>query len=223
MYIKYGKRILDVSLSVIILILLIPLVLVIAVLIKFQMGSPILFCQKRPGKDKKIFKMYKFRSMTEKRDKNGYLLADENRLTPFGRLLRESSLDELPELLNVLKGEMSLVGPRPQLIRDMVFFTEKQMKRQIVLPGITGLAQINGRNNISWEEKFEYDLRYLEEITFYKDMQILFKTIWKVIYRENVNMNGMATAEDLGDYLLRTGKITMNEYKSKIQGENYGV
>lgn len=219
MYKKYGKRILDVILSIIVLILLFPVLLVIAVLVKFQMGSPVLFCQKRPGKNKKNFKMYKFRSMIEKRDENGHLLPDENRLTSFGKILRESSLDELPELLNVLKGEMSLVGPRPQLIRDMVFFTEEQMKRQTVLPGITGLAQINGRNNISWEEKFEYDLKYLEEITFYKDMQILFRTILKVLYKENINTDGMVTAEDLGDYLLRTEKIDVEKYDKLLKSK----
>ena len=197
------------------IIVLSPVMLVTA----FLVGSPVIFKQKRPGKNEKIFEMYKFRSMTNERDQDGNLLPDEVRLTEFGKTLRATSLDELPELFNILKGDMSVVGPRPQLVRDMVFMTQRQRKRHSVLPGLTGLAQVNGRNNISWEEKLKWDLQYVNHVSFRADILIIIKTIQKVIQKEDISMEGMETAEDLGDYLLRSGKINLSVYEKKIQEE----
>ena len=197
------------------LLLLSPVFLLLSWKIKRNLGSPVLFTQYRPGKDRRIFKMYKFRSMTEERDAAGRLLPDSVRLNEFGRKLRASSLDELPELINIFKGDMSIVGPRPQLVRDMVFFDERQMKRQLIYPGLTGLAQVSGRNHITWEEKIQYDLRYMEDINFLEDLRIIYRTVFKVAGQEDIAAEGMDTAEDLGDYLLRTGKITRREYEEK--------
>ena len=204
MYAKYIKRILDFILSLIALIVLSPVLLVVAILVRIKLGSPIIFKQQRPGKDEKIFTLYKFRTMTDKKDENGNLLPDSDRLTKFGKVLRSTSLDELPELVNILK-------------RDMLFMTDEQRKRHTVRQGLTGLAQINGRNNINWEEKLEYDLQYIKNITFVGDMKIIFKTILKVLKRDDINTDGMDTAEDLCDYLLRTNKITEKEYKEKLK------
>lgn len=212
MYAKYIKRILDFVLSLVALIVLSPVLLIVAVLVRVKLGSPVIFKQQRPGKNEKIFTLYKFRTMTDKKDENGNLLPDSERLTKFGKLLRSTSLDELPELVNILKGDMAIVGPRPQLIRDMVFMTEEQRKRHLVRQGLTGLAQVNGRNNINWEEKIDYDLKYIEKITFINDLKILWRTLEKVFKREDITTNGMETAEDLGDYLLRTNKISKKEY-----------
>ena len=159
--------------------------------------------------------MYKFRTMSDKRDRKGNLLSDEDRLTKFGKLLRATSLDELPELFNILKGDMSIVGPRPQLVRDMVFMSDKQRKRHSVRQGLTGLAQVNGRNNISWEDKINYDLKYIDKITFINDFKIIMNTVLKVFKREGVSTEGMDTAEDFGDYLLRCKKITIEQYQTK--------
>ena len=205
MYAKYIKRILDFILSLIALIVLSPVLLVVAILVRIKLGSPI------------IFKQHKFRTMTDKKDENGNLLPDSERLTKFGKVLRSTSLDELPELVNILKGDMSIVGPRPLLIRDMLFMTDEQRKRHTVRQGLTGLAQINGRNNINWEEKLEYDLQYIKNITFVGDVKIIFKTVLKVLKKEDINTNGMDTSEDLCDYLLRTNKITEKEYKEKLK------
>ena len=158
--------------------------------------------------------------MTDERDEDGNLLPDDVRLTPFGKKLRESSLDELPELINIFKGDMSVVGPRPQLVRDMVFFSDEEMQRQSVLPGLTGLAQINGRNNISWEDKFKYDLQYIKNISFLEDMRIIYRTVFKVANQDDINTDGMETAEDYGDYLLRIGKIGKAEYDSNQSKAN---
>lgn len=216
MYAKYIKRILDLILSLMALIVLMPLMIIIGILVRINLGSSIIFKQKRPGKNEKIFTLYKFRTMTDKRDIDGNLLPDEYRLTKFGKFLRSTSLDELPELINIIKGDMAIVGPRPQLIKDMLFMTKEQRRRHSVRQGLTGLAQINGRNNITWEEKLEYDLRYIENITFVEDTKIILKTILKVFKRDDINTNGMDTAEDLCDYLLRTNKITEKEYKEKL-------
>lgn len=216
MYRKYIKRILDFILSLLAVIILSPILLITAILVRIKLGSPVIFKQQRPGKDEKIFTLYKFRTMTDKKDEEGNLLPDSERLTKFGKTLRSTSLDELPELINILKGDMSIVGPRPQLIRDMLFMTDKQRKRHDVRQGLTGLAQINGRNNLTWEEKIEYDLEYIKNITFINDVKIIFKTIGKVFKREDIETEGMETAEDLCDYLLRTGKITETEYKEKL-------
>ena len=215
MYRKYIKRLLDIIMSAAGIIVLSPVMLVTAFLVRVKLGSPVIFKQKRPGKNEKIFEMYKFRSMTDERDQDGNLLPDEVRLTEFGKKLRATSLDELPELFNILKGDMSVVGPRPQLVRDMVFMSSKQRKRHEVLPGLTGLAQINGRNKISWEEKFYWDLQYLRHIGIRTDMSIVVKTVDKVLRKRDVTSEGMETAEDLGDYLLRTGRISAEEYRRK--------
>ncbi|MCI9539763.1 MAG: sugar transferase [Lachnospiraceae bacterium] len=207
MYEKYIKRILDIILSLIGIIVFSPVMLLIAILVKKKLGSPVIFKQPRPGKNEKIFYMYKFRSMTDKKDKDGKLLPDKIRVTEFGKKLRESSLDELPELINILKGDMSIVGPRPQLVKDMVFMTLEQRKRHKVRQGLTGLAQINGRNSISWEEKLEYDLEYVENITFLRDLKIIIRTIFKVLKKDGITTYGMETAEDYGEYLLRKGFI----------------
>lgn len=215
MYQKYFKRILDFIVSLLGLIILSPIFLIISILVKIKLGSPILFKQKRPGKDCKIFTLYKFRTMTDEKDENGKLLPDDIRLTKFGKFLRSTSLDELPELINIINGDMSIVGPRPQLVRDMVFMNEKQNRRHLVRQGLTGLAQVNGRNAISWEDKFKYDLSYSEKITFVEDAKIFFLTIRKVFAKEDISAEGMETAEDFGDYLLRTKQITKEEYDAK--------
>lgn len=215
MYKNYFKRLFDIVSSGIALIALLPIFAYLAYLVKTRLGSPVLFTQVRPGKDNKLFKMYKFRSMADERDEDGNLLPDDVRLTPFGKRLRESSLDELPELINIFKGDMSVVGPRPQLVRDMVFFSDEEMQRQSVLPGLTGLAQINGRNNISWEDKFKYDLQYIRNISFFEDMRIIYRTVFKVANQDDINTDGMETAEDYRDWLLRKNLINEDIYYQK--------
>lgn len=218
-YARYIKRILDVLLSGCALVVLSPVLLIVAVLVRTKLGSPVIFCQERPGKNEKIFKMYKFRSMTDARGENGELLPDEVRLTKFGRALRSTSLDELPELWNIFKGDMSIVGPRPQLVRDMVFMTPEQRLRHTVMPGLTGLAQVSGRNAISWEDKLATDLRYIRRITFLGDVKIVLLTVKKVFCREDISADGMDTAEDLGDYLLRTAQVSEEAYQ-ELQAES---
>ena len=220
MYQKYGKRFLDITASVIALILLSPLLLWLAWKIKTNLGSPVIFSQIRPGKDNKLFRLYKFRSMTDARDKDGILLPDNERMTDFGRKLRATSLDELPELWNILKGDMSIVGPRPQLVRDMVFFTQEEMHRQDVTPGLTGLAQISGRNNIDWKERFVYDLQYIQNISLQEDLRIIWRTIFKVSRQEDIATDGMETSEDYGDWLLRQEKVSSKEYEIKQEQAN---
>ena len=219
MYAKYIKRILDFSLSLLALIILLPVMIILSILVRIKLGSPVIFKQKRPGKDEKIFTLYKFRTMTDKKDEKGNLLPDEKRLTRFGKLLRSTSLDELPELINILKGDMSIVGPRPQLIRDMLFMDERQRKRHTVRQGLTGLAQVSGRNNITWEEKIDYDLQYIENITFLRDLSIILITIKKVFKKEDISTEGMETAEDFGDYLLRTNRISEKKYNEVMSKE----
>ena len=217
MYLKYGKRILDFLIALIALVILSPVFLVIAVLVRIKHGSPVLFVQKRPGKDERIIDMYKFRTMTDEKDGEGNLLPDDRRLTKFGKTLRSTSLDELPELINIIKGDMSLVGPRPQLVRDMVFMTPEQRRRHSVPPGLTGLAQVSGRNAISWESKLQYDLEYLNRITFIGDMYIVLLTAKKVLHRSDISQDGMATAEDFGDYLVNANMISEDDYVEKIR------
>lgn len=214
-YEKYIKRPLDCFLATGAIVLMSPLMAGTAYLVKKKLGSPVIFIQIRPGKDEKLFKLYKFRTMTDERDAEGNLLPDEERLTPFGRALRESSLDELPELFNIIKGDMAIVGPRPQLVEDMMFMTPEQRKRHAVRQGLTGLAQSNGRNSISWEQRFQYDLRYVNHITFLEDVKILWKTVAKVLAREGISEAGRATFEDLGDYLLHQGKVDRQTYERK--------
>ncbi|MDK4469240.1 sugar transferase [Enterococcus hirae] len=186
-YQLFGKRILDILLSGIALIVLSPIILIVGFLVRIKLGSPIIFKQERPGKSEKIFSMYKFRTMIDERDHNGEYLPDEIRLTKFGKMLRATSLDELPELWNILKGDMSIVGPRPLLVEYLPLYSEKQRKRHNVRPGLTGLAQVNGRNAISWEEKFDLDVYYVDKISFFNDLIIIIQTCKKVIKKENIN------------------------------------
>ncbi|MBQ8228033.1 MAG: sugar transferase [Clostridia bacterium] len=219
MYEKYIKRILDFALSLVALCGLLPLMLILTVVGAIVMKGNPFFVQPRPGMiDKKtgkekIFKLIKFRTMNNKKDKNGKLLPDKVRLNGYGRFLRSTSLDELPELWNILLGNMAFVGPRPQLVRDMVFMTPEQRRRHSVMPGLTGLAQINGRNNISWERKFQFDLEYIDSgITFAKDFKIVFQTVSKVFTREDTVREGTVSDLDFGDYLLEKGEVTEQEY-----------
>ena len=216
MYLKFGKRFFDILLSGLAMLSLCWLYLVLALLVRIKLGSPVIFKQPRPGEKGKIFYIYKFKTMLEATDANGEPLPDEVRLTAFGKMLRKLSLDELPELWNIFKGDMSFVGPRPQLVRDMVFFDERYMQRQSVLPGLTGLAQVNGRNSISWEEKLELDLVYIRKITFWQDAKIFLKTfVTALIQQDGITSDGLATAKDYGDHLLEAGKITQEEYVRK--------
>lgn len=187
MYAKYIKRILDLILSLMALILLMPLMIIIGILVRINLGSPIIFKQKRPGKDEKIFTLYKFRTMTDEKDEKGKLLPDSQRLTKFGKFLRSTSLDELPELINILKGDMSIVGPRPLLVEYLKLYNEEQKHRHDVRPGLTGLAQTSGRNAITWEEKFEKDIEYVHNISFIGDVKIIIKTAIKVFKREGIS------------------------------------
>lgn len=214
MYASFIKRAIDFTVSLIVLIVLSPVLMILIILGAVNIKGNPFFTQLRPGKDEKIFRMIKFCSMTNETDSNGNLLPDEKRLTKYGKFLRATSLDELPELINILKGDMSIVGPRPQLVRDMVFMTPAQRRRHTVMPGLTGLAQINGRNNISWEQKFEYDLAYIDSgITFWKDMKIILRTLGKVFERADTVREGTASDLDFGDYLLQKGVITAETYE----------
>lgn len=216
LYANYIKRALDIVVSGIAIILFSPALLVLAIMVKRKLGSPVLFKQARPGKEEEIFYMYKFRTMTDERDENGKLLPDSVRLTEFGKTLRKTSLDELPELFNILRGDMSIVGPRPQLVKDMVFMTPEQRRRHMVRQGLTGLAQVNGRNAIEWEKKLAYDVEYVKNISFINDLKIIIATIKAVLKSDGINAEGMATAEDYGDYLLRIGKVSREEYDEKV-------
>ena len=221
MYSKFIKRSIDFIISLLAIIILSPILLITFILGRIKLGSPVIFKQIRPGKNENLFMMYKFRTMTDEKDSEGKLLPDEKRLTSFGSFLRSTSLDELPELFNILKGDMSIVGPRPQLVRDMVFMTDEQRKRHSVRQGLTGLAQVNGRNNISWEKKLEYDIEYINNITFFGDLKIVLKTFLKVFKREDI-VNEEILNEDFGDYLLRKGKVSSEEYKEKMDlAQNY--
>jgi lipopolysaccharide/colanic/teichoic acid biosynthesis glycosyltransferase len=195
MYKKYFKRLIDILLSSIALIILSPIILITAILVRTKLGSPVIFKQQRPGKDERIFMMYKFRTMTDAKDKNGDLLSDEIRLTKFGKLLRSLSLDELPELYNIIKGDMSIVGPRPLLVQYLPYYNEFQKRRHDVRPGLTGLAQINGRNATTWEVRFEFDVHYVNNISFVEDIRIICATISKVVRREGINSETSATME----------------------------
>jgi undecaprenyl phosphate N,N'-diacetylbacillosamine 1-phosphate transferase len=216
-YLVFFKRFIDVVLAAAALVVLSPLLGIVALLVRFKLGSPVVFKQVRAGQkdasgQETLFTLHKFRSMTNERDSDGKLLPDEDRLTRFGKLLRKTSLDELPELWNIIRGDMSVIGPRPLLVRDMVFMTEEQRRRHMVRPGLSGLAQINGRNCIQWEDKLNYDLQYVRRITFLRDLKITLITILKVLKTESISFEGMATAEDFGDYLLRSGKVMGDIY-----------
>ncbi len=220
MYAKFFKRLIDFILSLIAIIVLSPIFLILIIVGAIAMQGNPFFVQKRPGKKKKngaerIFNLIKFRTMSNKKDEDGNLLPDEQRLNKYGKFLRSTSLDELPELFNIFVGHMSIVGPRPQLVRDMVFMTEEQRGRHNVRPGLTGLAQVNGRNNITWEQKFEYDLQYIKKITIFKDIAIIFKTIGKVFKGSDTVREGTVSDIDFGDWLLQEGKVTKQEYEQK--------
>ena len=226
LYEKYVKRMIDIICSLAAIFFFSPIYIVVAILVRIKLGSPILFTQDRPGiigEDGKesIFRIYKFRTMTDERDEKGELLPDEDRLNSFGKWLRSTSLDELPEVFNILNGTLSICGPRPQLVRDVTFMTDEQRMRHTAKPGLTGLAQVNGRNAIKWEEKLDWDLKYIKNISFIEDLRIILKTIkTAVINNEGITDGNMATAEDLGDYLLKNGKVSKEEYNiNQIKAE----
>lgn len=194
-YERYFKRPIDAFLSTGALIILSPVLAITGMLVKIKLGSPVLFTQDRPGKNGNIFKLFKFRTMTDAKDANGELKNDEERMTPFGQKLRSTSLDELPELINILKGDMSIVGPRPLLVQYLPLYNAHQARRHEVRPGLTGLAQAHGRNSLSWEEKFDYDVEYVDNVTFKEDCRIIFDTVKEVISKEGINEDGEATME----------------------------
>ncbi len=196
MYKKYIKRILDIVLSLLVIVLFSWLYLILAVLVRVKLGSPIIFKQQRPGKDEKVFGMYKFRSMTDEKDENGNLLPDEVRLTSFGKKLRATSLDELPEFFNILKGDMSFIGPRPLLVKYLPYYNERERLRHSVRPGLTGYAQAHGRNAISWEKKFEYDVYYVEHLTFWMDVKVIIDTVKTVLSHDGVVLNALPDFDD---------------------------
>lgn len=199
LYEKYVKRLLDVLLSAMALIILSPVMLIVAFLVRVKLGSPIIFKQQRPGKEEKIFSMYKFRTMTDEKDSEGNLLPDSIRLTPFGKLLRSTSLDELPELINILKGDMSIVGPRPLFVKYLPYYIGKEKLRHSVRPGLTGLAQVNGRNHLKWNDRLNMDIDYVEQCSFLLDFKIILKTILKVIKREDIASGTELRMENLDD------------------------
>lgn len=199
MYAKYLKRMIDFTLALIALIVLSPILLIVAILVKTKLGSPIVFKQERPGLNEKIFTLYKFRTMTDAKDKDGNLLPDDVRLTSFGKLLRSTSLDELPELMNIVKGDMAIVGPRPLLIKYLPYYSKEERKRHSVRPGLTGLAQISGRNNLSWDERFKLDCDYVQDITFLNDVNIFLKTLLKVIKKSDITVDGNYILKNLDE------------------------
>lgn len=205
-YEKYFKRPIDFVCGLAAVIVFWWLYVIVAILVRIKLGSPVLFTQDRPGKDEKIFKLYKFRTMTDERDENGELLPDEVRLTKFGKWLRSTSLDELPEVFNIIRGDMSLIGPRPLLVKYLAYYTEEQRKRHTVRPGLTGYAQAHGRNLVSWDEKFQMDVDYTKKITFAGDVKIIFETVMSVLKHEGISSETSATMESFIDYCKNTGK-----------------
>lgn len=218
-YEKYMKRLLDIACALAALIVFSWLYIIVAFLVRIKLGSPVIFKQPRPGKDERIFNLYKFRTMTDERDENGNLLPDEVRLTKFGKALRATSLDELPEAFNILKGDMSVIGPRPQLVRDMVFMTPEQRQRHSVRPGLSGLAQTRGRNAISWDGKLATDLEYIQHVTFLGDIRIIFDTVKQVFFKqkglEGLEVDEVEITDDFGDYLLKAGRVSRDVYEEK--------
>lgn len=197
LYERFFKRALDIFCSLMALLVFWWLYVIVAILVRVKLGSPVLFTQDRPGKDEKIFKLYKFRTMTDARDENGNLLPDDVRLTKFGKLLRSTSLDELPEVFNILKGDMSIIGPRPLLVKYLPLYNEEQKRRHEVRPGLSGYAQVNGRNSVSWEEKFRMDVEYVDHVTFVGDVKIILGTVLKAfVKREGINSETAATMEE---------------------------
>ena len=224
-YRQFFKRFYDIVLSGLALIVLSPILIVLMITGFIAMGGNPFFTQKRPGKKDKngkerIFKLIKFRTMSNKKDESGNLLPDDQRLNKYGKFLRSTSLDELPELLIIFIGDMSVIGPRPQLVRDMVFMSEEQRHRHDVRPGLSGLAQVNGRNNITWEQKFEYDLEYISKISLFGDIGLILKTIFKVFKRADIVRDGTESDIDFGDWLLKEGKVTQDEYNKRLLESN---
>lgn len=218
-YEKYIKRVFDIICALLAIIVFCWLYVIIAALVRVKLGSPVLFTQPRPGKDEKIFNLYKFRTMTDEQDENGNLLPDEVRLTKFGKWLRSTSMDELPEAFNILKGDMSVIGPRPQLVRDMTFMTTEQRMRHCVRPGLSGLAQTRGRNALSWDGKLATDLEYIENVTFLGDLKIIIDTVKQVFFKEKgiegSDIDEVDITDDFGDYLLKAGRVSKEEYDQK--------
>ena len=218
-YEKYIKRLIDICCALAAILFFWWLYLIIAILVRVKLGSPIIFKQMRPGLNEKIFPLYKFRSMTDEKDADGNLLPDEVRLTSFGRWLRGTSLDELPEVINILNGTMSVIGHRPQLVRDMVFMTAEQRKRHTVRPGLSGLAQTRGRNALSWDSKLETDLEYVQRVTFFGDVKIVLDTVLQVFFhkhgQEDDTLDEVEITDDFGDYLLKRGMVSKDEYNRK--------
>lgn len=218
-YAEHIKRALDILCALAAMIVFGWLYVILALLVRVKLGSPVIFKQRRPGKDERIFCLYKFRTMTDARDENGKLLPNEDRMTEFGRLLRNTSLDELPEAWNILKGDMSVVGPRLQLVQDMLFMTPEQRRRHEVRPGLTGLAQVSGRNALAWERKLEKDLEYIQHISFLLDVKIVFRTVKQIFFHEkgleDCVVDEVAITDDLGDYLLLNGLVDQAEYDRK--------
>lgn len=207
MYRKFFKRVFDIFLSGFALLILSPLFILLTIMVRVKLGSPVFFKQQRPGKNEKVFTMYKFRTMTDEKDEEGNLLPDEKRLTRFGKFLRATSLDELPEIWNIFKGDMSIIGPRPLLVQYLPLYNEFQKRRHEVKPGLTGHAQVSGRNAISWDEKFEKDMEYIDNISFWLDIKIFFKTIKKVLKKDDISQEGQATME----YFMGNDKIADDE------------
>ncbi len=202
-YRRFLKRPMDFILSLMAIIVLSPVLIIVGVLVRVKLGSPVLFKQKRPGLNEKIFTMYKFRTMTDEKDENGELLPDSVRLTKFGRMLRSTSLDELPELINILKGDMSIVGPRPLAVQYLPYYSETERMRHLIRPGLSGLAQINGRNTATWEDRFNYDVKYVNEITFLGDLKIIFQTVLKAIQRSDIGERGVNAPMDFDKYRMK--------------------
>lgn len=200
MYEHFFKRVLDILISGIALLVSSPILIATAILVRVKLGKPVLFKQNRPGKNEKLFKLYKFRSMTDARDQDGNLLSDSERLTSFGRFLRSTSLDELPELFNIFKGDMSIVGPRPLAVQYLPYYSEEERKRHSVLPGLTGLAQVHGRNSTTWEERFAYDVKYVQHVSFWGDMHIVLETIKIVFKRSGIGERGVDSPIDFDKY-----------------------
>lgn len=218
-YERYVKRLVDIVCALLAIVCFSWLYVIIAILVRVKLGSPVIFKQMRPGLDEKIFPLYKFRTMTDDRDENGELLPDEVRLTSFGRWLRSTSLDELPEAFNILNGTMSVIGPRPQLVRDMVFMTPEQRKRHSVRPGLSGLAQTRGRNALAWNDKLATDLEYIQHVTFLGDVKIVFDTVKQVFFhehgQEDESLDEVEITDDYGDYLLKRCLVSKEEYDRK--------
>lgn len=222
-YEKFFKRFIDFTVALVALIVLSPILLIVSLISLCSIGAPVIFAQYRPGKNGKVFKLYKFRSMSNKKDKNGKLLPDADRITKFGKFLRKTGIDELPQLINILKGDMSLIGPRPRLVKDMVFYDEEFFEAYTVRPGVTCLSQISGgRSESSWEDIFEKDLEYSKNITFIGDVKILFKTVFAVFKKEGQGSSDGTSKREYyyPDYLLKSGKITKDQYNKGIEHAN---